>query len=128
MINKNIINDIALLDNFDKLNNTYYTAYFKDNLLLNLLNNETILKEINLKSLNYVDNKDFINNIEKYVKKYTPLDFKQNIFNIVYDNSIKNKTDIDIEICKYYKNISNEYIIKIAYYTLATHYVIKDYI
>ena len=85
MINKNIINDIALLDNFDKLNNTYYTAYFKDNLLLNLLNNETIVKEINLKSLNYVDNKDFINNIEEYVKKYTPLDFKQNIFNIVYD-------------------------------------------
>ena len=44
MINKNIINDIALLDNFDKLNNTYYTAYFKDNLLFNLLNNKTILK------------------------------------------------------------------------------------
>lgn len=29
-------NDIAMLD---KLNNTYYTAYFKDNILLNLLNN-----------------------------------------------------------------------------------------
>lgn len=28
----------------DKLNNTYYTAYFKDNLLFNLLNNKTILK------------------------------------------------------------------------------------
>jgi hypothetical protein len=28
----------------DKLNNTYYTAYFKDNLLFNFLNNKTILK------------------------------------------------------------------------------------
>ena len=60
-----------MLDNFDKLNNTYYTAYFKDNLLLNLLKNETILDEINLKSLNYVNNKDFISNIEEYVKIYS---------------------------------------------------------
>jgi len=126
--NKKIINDITQLDNFDNLNKTYYTNYFKDNLLLKLLDNETILNEIKLKSHSYINNKEFIYYIEKYVKKYTPLDFKQNIFNIVYNNSIENNTDIDIEISIYYKNISNENIINIAYYTLVTYYVIKNYI
>ena len=126
--NKEIINDITQLNNFDNLNKTYYTNYFKDNLLLNLLDNQTILNEIRLKSHYYINNKEFIYYIEEYVKKYAPLDFKQNIFNIVYNNSIQNNTDIDIEISIYFKNISNENIINIAYYTLVTFYVIKNYI
>jgi hypothetical protein len=126
--NIEITNDITYLHLFDNFNNNIYVDYFKENLLLNLVDNNTILSEIKTKSLKYVNNKLFKKDITTYFLKYASLDFKQTIFNNAYNNSINNNSSIDSELLLYFDNISNEDIVKIAYFTLITFYVIKNYI
>jgi len=78
-MNNQIIIDINELNQYENISKTIYSAYYEENKLIGLVTNKTILNKINVKSLNYVDNTDFINNIENYVKKYASFDLNKEL-------------------------------------------------
>ena len=125
-MNNQIIIDINELNEYENISKTIYSAYYEENKLIGLVTNKTILNKINVKSLKYVDNTDFINNIENYVKKYTSFDFKQRIIKNAYQMAIDDGISIDNALKQYYDNIQEEDIIKIAYYTLVSYYIKND--
>jgi len=125
-MNNQIIIDINELNEYENISKTIYSAYYEENKLIGLVTNKTILNKINVKSLNYIHNTDFINNIENYVKKYTSFDFKQRIIKNAYQMAIDDGISIDNALKQYYDNIQEEDIIKIAYYTLVSYYIKND--
>tara|TARA_Y100000389_G_scaffold7526_1_gene7225 strand:+ start:362 stop:745 length:384 start_codon:yes stop_codon:yes gene_type:complete len=122
-----IIIDINKINQYENLSKTIYSIYYEDNKLIKLVNDKNILNIINLKSLNYIHNKNFIKNIEKYTTKYTSFEFKQTIIKNAYKMSVDNGISIDESLKIYYKNISEDDILKIAYYTLISYYFINKY-
>jgi len=122
-----IIIDINKLNQYENLSKTIYSIYYEDNKLIKLVNDKNILNLINLKSLNYIHNKNFINNIEKYTTKYTSFEFKQIIIKNAYKMAVDKGISIDESLKIYYKNISEDDILKIAYYTLISYYFINKY-
>ena len=122
-----IIIDINKINQYENLSKTIYSIYYEDNKLIKLVNDKNILNIINLKSLNYIHNKNFIKNIEKYTTKYTSSEFKQTIIKNAYKMSVDNGISIDESLKIYYKNISEDDILKIAYYTLISYYFINKY-
>ena len=125
-MNNQIIIDINELNEYENISKTIYSAYYEDNKLIGLVTNKTILNKINVKSLKYIHNTDFINNIENYVKKYASFDFKQRIIKNAYQMAIDEGISIDNALKQYYDNIQEEDIIKIAYYTLVSYYIKND--
>ena len=119
-MNNQIIIDINELNEYENISKT------EDNKLIGLVTNKTILNKINVKSLKYIHNTDFINNIENYVKKYASFDFKQRIIKNAYQMAIDEGISIDNALKQYYDNIQEEDIIKIAYYTLVSYYIKND--
>lgn len=122
-----IIFDINKLNEYENISKTNYSVYYEDNILLNLINNKYIINQIILKSQNYINNKNFIKNIKFYTIKFASFDFKQTIFKNSYQMSIDKEISIDDSLDIYYNNISNEDIIKIAYFTLISYYIINKY-
>jgi hypothetical protein len=122
-----IIFDINKLNEYENISKTNYSVYYEDNILLNLINNKYIINQIILKSQNYINNKNFIKNIKFYTIKFASFDFKQTILKNSYQMSIDKEISIDDSFDIYYNNISNEDIIKIAYFTLISYYIINKY-
>ena len=107
-MNNQIIIDINELNQYENISKTIYSAYYEENKLIGLVTNKTILNKINVKSLNYIHNTDFINNIENYVKKYASFDFKQRIIKNAYQMAIDEGISIDNALKQYYDNIQKE--------------------
>lgn len=122
-----IIIDIDKLNQYENLSKTIYSIYYQDNKLIKLVNDKNILNIINLKSFNYIHNKNFINNIQKYTTKYASFEFKQIIIKNAYKMAVDKGISIDESLKIYYKNISKDDIIKIAYYTLISYYIINKF-
>ena len=122
--NTNVLEDVKKIIDFEKYVLANYPIYLEDNLLLKNIDND-IKNHIWIK-IKYLDNlESFTKNIKELSERFLPKKKKFTIIYNAYKAVIKNNTNIDEELCKFYNDVDHHYVKDLVYYMTLSQYTLS---